>query len=118
VSDKFFQVATKEVNEAIESIGKILESSKDDSGINKNIESIKIHIHKLKGLAPMMNQLEIGEIASLNDKILKNIINGIQHEGAYKIFLESNIFMKNSMTGPASDFVKLKQKMEKNFHIS
>jgi len=78
VSEKFFEVANKEVREDISSIQKILESCKNDEDVASNGNSIEKHLHKIKGLAPMMNQQDVGDIAQSADTIFKHIIaNGL-----------------------------------------
>jgi HPt (histidine-containing phosphotransfer) domain-containing protein len=69
MSDEFLQVATKEINDEIDSINKILKSCRTDSDIFKNSQNIDDHIHKIKGLAPMMGKPGIGIIAALNDSV-------------------------------------------------
>ena len=77
MSDEFLKVATKEINEEVDSIGKILDSCNDDAAILQNSSSLEKHFHKIKGLAPMMGQEEIGEIAALIDF-------GLPHEKVFK----------------------------------
>ena len=70
MSDEFIKVATKEINDEIASINNILESCNTDSDISKNSKTIERHIHKIKGLAPMMGKPGIGIIATLNNSLL------------------------------------------------
>ena len=79
MSEEFTKVATKEINDEIASINKILKSCKTDLDISKNSKSIEGHIHKIKGLAPMMGKSGIGVIATLNDSLLTHIIEGKKH---------------------------------------
>jgi len=48
MSDEFIKVATKEINDEIDSINKILKSCKTDSDISKNSQTIEGHIMVLK----------------------------------------------------------------------
>lgn len=115
MSEEFIRVATKEINEETGSIAEILKSCNDNSSAIKKASLIEKHIHKIKGLAPMMGKGEMGEIAAMIDKILKHLIEGNDLDGVYEILLESNKFMKDSMDGDNSNMHQLKQKIEANY---
>ncbi len=115
MSDEFIKVSTQEINEEIALIKKILESCNTDSDISKNSQDIEGHIHKIKGLAPMMGKPGIGEIAALNDTLLNHIMEGQNMEGILTILTESTVFMNNSMNGHEQNTNELKQKMETKY---
>jgi len=115
MSDEFIRVATKEINEEIDSVDEILKSCNNNSSAIKKAILIEKHFHKIKGLAPMMGKGDIGEIAAMTDKILKHVIEGNDLNGVYEILLESNKFMKDSMEGANSNMHQLKQKIEANY---
>ena len=115
MSDEFIKVATEEINEEIASIKKILDKCNNDSNVFENSSLIEKHIHKIKGLAPMMGKESIGEIAFLNDALLSQILDGKHLEGIYSILYESNLFMEQSMNNTASDSKELKQKIETKY---
>ena len=115
MSEEFIRVATKEINEETGSIAEILKSCNDNSSAIKKASLIEKHIHKIKGLAPMMGKGEMGEIAATIDKILKHLIEGNDLDGVYEILLESNKFMKDSMDGDNSNMHQLKQKIKANY---
>jgi len=115
MSDEFIKVATKEIKEEIASIKKILDVCNDDLGIFRNSTSIEKHIHKIKGLAPMMRKEKIGEIATLNDVLLNHMLEGKHLEGIYSILCESNLFMEQSIQNSDINSVELKQKIETNY---
>lgn len=115
MSEEFIRVATKEINEEIASITEILKSCHNNSDAIKKASLIEKHIHKIKGLAPMMGKEDIGEIAAMIDKILKHVIEGNDLEGVNEILLESNKFMADSMSGNDSNLHQLKQKIEANY---
>ena len=115
MSEEFIRVATKEINEEIDSINEILKSCNDNSSALKKTSLIEKHVHKIKGLAPMMGKENIGEIAAMIDKILKHVIEGNNLEGVYEILLESIKFMKDSMHGDELNTNQLKQKFEANY---
>ncbi len=115
MSDEFIRVATKEINEEIDSVAEILKSCNNNSSVIKKASLIEKHFHKIKGLAPMMGKGDIGEIAAMTDKILKHVIEGNDLNGVYEILLESNKFMKDSMEGANSNMPQLKQKIEAKY---
>jgi chemotaxis protein histidine kinase CheA len=115
MSDEFIRVATKEINEEIDSVAEILKSCNNNSSVIKKASLIEKHFHKIKGLAPMMGKGDIGEIAAMTDKILKHVIEGNDLNDVYEILLESNKFMKDSMEGANSNMHQLKQKIEANY---
>ena len=115
MSDEFIKVSTQEINEEIALITKILESCNTDSDVSKNSQDIEGHIHKIKGLAPMMGKPGIGEIAALNDILLNHIMEGKNIEGIFSILTESTVFMNNSMNGPEQNTKEIKQKMETKY---
>ena len=115
MSDEFIRVATQEINDEINSIAKILSSCNNDSEIIENTESIEKHVHKIKGLAPMMGKKQVGDIASLNDELLKYILDSNSLEGIYDILVESNVFMKNEMQGSNTNVDGLKQKIKTKY---
>lgn len=115
MSDEFIKVATKEINDEIASIDKILKTCKNDLDISKNSQIIEGHIHKIKGLAPMMGKPDIGVIAALNDSLLINIIEGKKIKGIFSTLIESTIFMNNSMHDSEQKVDEIKQKIETKY---
>ena len=115
MSDEFIKVSTQEINEEIALITKILESCNTDSDVSKNSQDIEGHLHKIKGLAPMMGKTGIGEIAVLNDTLLNHIMEGQNIEGILTILNESTVFMNNFMNGSEQNTNELKQKMETKY---
>ncbi len=115
MSDEFIKVSTQEINEEIALITKILESCNTDSDVSKNSQDIEGHLHKIKGLAPMMGKPGIGEIAALNDTLLNHIMEGQNIEGILTILNESTVFMNNFMNGSEQNTNELKQKMETKY---
>lgn len=115
MSDEFIKVSTQEINEEIALITKILESCNTDSDVSKNSQDIEGHLHKIKGLAPMMGKPGIGEIAALNDTLLNHIMEGQNIKGILTILNESTVFMNNFMNGSEQNTNELKQKMETKY---
>ncbi len=115
MSEEFIRVATREINEEIGFITEILKSCIDNSSAIKKASLIEKHVHKIKGLAPMMRKMDIGEIAVMSHKILKHVIEGNDLDGVYEILLECNKFMIDSMHGDNLKMHQLKQKIEANY---
>ncbi len=108
------QVAKKEVSGDISEIGILLKNCHNDDDVLKNAPGIEKHIHKIKGLAPMMGQEQIGQLAALTDKLLKVVLAGRPVPGIYETISNSHFFMHNAINGMSVDFESLKNKMEKN----
>jgi HPt (histidine-containing phosphotransfer) domain-containing protein len=84
MSDEFIKVATKEINDELSGIDTILDSCQNDSDVSKNSDKIEHHMHKIKGLAPMMGKENIGNLAKTLDSILKKIMSGHKIDGFFE----------------------------------
>ena len=84
MSDEFLKVATQEINDELSSITKILDSCKNDADVSKNSDKIEQHMHKIKGLAPMMGKENVGNLAKALDFVLKKIISGYHVDGFFE----------------------------------
>jgi len=73
MSDEFLSVARQEIQSEIDSLKDILLVCTNDTQVFEKSIDIERHMHKIKGLAPMMEQEKIGEIARISDIILKHI---------------------------------------------
>ncbi len=114
MSDNFSKLARKEIQEELDSLEKIITNCKDDFDVSNNAQGIEKHLHKIKGLAPMMGQEGVGEVARVTDMILKHVIaNGIL-SGTYQILVQSNILMRDLFGGfSKSDLTEFKNKIRK-----
>jgi len=84
MSDEFLKVATQEINDELSSITKILDSCKNDADVSKNSDNIEQHMHKIKGLAPMMGKENVGNLAKTLDSVLKKIVSGYRVDGFFE----------------------------------
>ncbi len=109
MSDEFTKEAIKEITEELEHNSEILTSCNNDEDITKQSSEIEKHLHKIKGLAPMMGQNKIGELASLNDALIKKIIDGKKIEGIFETINLSNKLMKDLMQDSSLGIDDLKQ---------
>ena len=100
MSEEFIKVATKEIDQELEKISSILQSCKVDNDVTKNSEKIEKHMHKIKGLAPMMGKVEVGELAKILDTLLKQIASGQKIDRFFETLTASIKQMKIAMKGP------------------
>ncbi|MFB5607174.1 MAG: hypothetical protein ACE5RI_07490 [Candidatus Nitrosomaritimum yanchengensis] len=100
MSDEFLHVATKEINQELSGISQILDSCQNDFDVSKNSGVIEAHIHKIKGLAPMMGKENVGELAKTLDIILKKIVAGQNVPNFFKSLSFSINEMKIAMEKP------------------
>jgi len=117
LSEEFLRVAKKEVSDDIAEIGNLLHACSDDSDISKNAAKIKIHTHKLKGLAPMMGQIEIGDVASVLDMLLKLTISGNTPPDLFQSIKKSHQFMLDAINDRESDHASLKNELDKKYSV-
>ena len=115
MSDEFLRVATQEINEELKNIENILDSCSSDSDIDEHCQKIEGHLHKIKGLTPMMGKERIGKISEMLDSILKNILDGKKIDDIHNVLLESHTYMKNDMAGHASDYDALENKIKERY---
>jgi len=115
LSDNFTEQATKEVNEELEHNSQILKSCQNDEDISNKCPEIEKHLHKIKGLAPMMGQKKIGELASLNDELIKKILEGEKIEGIFETIKQSNKLMKDLMLDSTVEINGLKQTIKTKY---
>jgi hypothetical protein len=100
MSDEFLKIATKEIHQELSGISKILGSCQNDSDMSKNSGMIEAHMHKIKGLAPMMDKENVGELAKTLDFILKKIVTGQNVPGFFELLLLSVKEMTIAMEKP------------------
>ncbi|WKT57707.1 Hpt domain-containing protein [Candidatus Nitrosotenuis chungbukensis] len=115
MSEEFLRVAKKEVSDDIAEIGSLLRACSGDSDISKNAAEIEKHTHKIKGLAPMMGQIEIGDVASTLDALLKLAISGNMPPDLFQSIKKSHQFMLDTIDGHESDFASLKSDLDKKY---
>jgi chemotaxis protein histidine kinase CheA len=108
LSEDFLRVATKELCDDLLAINDVLSKCSSDSDVFKLASEIKTHLHKMKGLAPMMNQVEIGELASILDRIFNSIVSGISVAGIYNTLKASCQFMHDKLDNKSPDYDLLK----------
>jgi len=115
LSDEFTEQAIKEIHEELEHNSQILKSCQNDDDISNKCPEIEKHLHKIKGLAPMLGQKKIGELASLNDELIKKILEGEKIEGIFETIKQSNKLMKDLMQDSTVEIVGLKQTIKTKY---
>ncbi len=115
LSDEFTEQAVKEIHEELEHNSQILKSCQNDEDISNKCPEIEKHLHKIKGLAPMMGQKKIGELASLNDELIKKILEGEKIEGIFETIKQSNKLMKDLMRDSTVEIDDLKQTIKTKY---
>jgi chemotaxis protein histidine kinase CheA len=110
MSDEFLKVARQEIRSELDELERIVLHCNNDETLFKNSQSIKTHLHKIKGLAPMMGQEKIGELAKMSDSILRYIASEGPLPGSYLVIVKTVEGMKNIFGGlniyDLSDFRK------------
>jgi len=115
LSDEFTKQAIKEIHEELEHNSQILKSCQNDEDISNKCSEIEKHLHKIKGLAPMMGQKKIGDLASLNDELIKKILEGEKIEGIFETIKQSNNLMKDLMRDSTVEIDGLKQTIKTKY---
>ena len=116
MSDEFLKVARKEIKLEIESLKDIFLSCTNDEQLYKKSADIEKHMHKIKGLAPMMGQDSIGEIADISDIILKYITSHSTLKNSHKIIFEAISNMSDIFNGHSKiDVDNFRKKAQKAF---
>jgi chemotaxis protein histidine kinase CheA len=115
LSEEFLRVAKKEVSDDITEIGNLLKDCQNDNDVLKNISAIEKCIHKIKGLAPMMGHSQIGELATLLDKLLKIALDGKMIPDIYSTVKNSYLFMLDSISGTKANFAPLKSQIKNKY---
>ena len=109
MSDEFLKVATKEINDELAGIADILGACQNDDDVFKNSEQIERHMHKIKGLAPMMGKENVGALAKSLDIILKKLTAGQKLDGFFEPLSTAVSEMKNAMEKPCDLSQALKE---------
>ncbi|GEM_PF-766162 len=89
MSDEFLRVARQEIKSEIDSLKKILLSCTNDKQLYAESNNIEKHMHKIKGLAPMMEQEKMGKIAKISDQIVKHVSSHGTLTGSHDIISEA-----------------------------
>lgn len=89
MSDEFLKVARQEIQVEIDSMKQVFVKCVNDEQLYNKSRDIERHMHKIKGLAPMMGHEKVGEIARISDIILKHVTNHGILKNSQKIIFEA-----------------------------
>ena len=99
MSEEFLRVARQEIQSEIDRLNEIfLTCTNDEQLYEKSIE-IEKHTHKIKGLAPMMEQEKVGEVAKIIDIILKHVSSHGMLKGSHGITTDAIKIMSGLFSG-------------------
>ena len=118
MSDEFLNVATKEINEDLAELNKILAICENDDSVISNAHKLQKHTHKIKGLAPMMGKAHLGEISGSLDSLLKTSLDGSDIGGIFDLLSEILPFMKSLMIDGTCELSMIKEKISKIENMS
>ncbi len=111
MSDEFLKTARREIEDELSKIETIFDKCLTDKHIQENAAIIQRHFHKIKGLAPMIDENNIGKLASIADTILKHISNKVTFPNSYAILVDvfqkmRTLFDHGNESLNINDFVK------------
>jgi|SRR6185312_9333350 len=99
MSEEFLKVARQEIQSEIDSLNEIFLTCTNDEQLHEKSAEIEKHMHKIKGLAPMMEQEKVGEVAKISDLVLKHVsIHGILR-GSHKTTSDAVKIMSSLFSG-------------------
>src|SRR5574340_647265 len=89
MSDEFLRIARQEIQTEIDNLKDIFLICTNDEQLYEKSIDIEKHMHKIKGLAPMMRQEKVGEIARISDIILKHVTSQGMLKGSHDMILSA-----------------------------
>ncbi len=92
MSDEFLKTARREIEDELAKIETIFDKCLTDKHIQENAANIQQHFHKIKGLAPMIGEDNIGKLAGISDTILKHTSKKETFPNSYTILVD--VFQK------------------------
>lgn len=87
MSDEFLRIARQEIQTEIDNLKDIFLICANDEQLYERSIDIEKHMHKIKGLAPMMGQEKVGKIAGISDIILKHVTSQGMLNGSHDMIL-------------------------------
>ncbi|MGI0101968.1 MAG: hypothetical protein ACREA7_05160 [Nitrosotalea sp.] len=114
--DEFLKVARQEIQLELDELEQIVLHCNNDECIFTNSHSIKMHLHKIKVLAPMMGQEKIGDLAKTSDSILRYIVSEGPLPGSCLVIAKIVEDMKKIFSGVNSyDLTDFKKQIQDKF---
>ncbi|MDE1724902.1 MAG: Hpt domain-containing protein [Thaumarchaeota archaeon] len=89
MSERFLEIARQEIESELNSLQEIFRLCTTDQQLYERIKDIEKHLHKIKGLAPMMGEEKIGRLAKISDSITKQVMKQGMIDGSYDVISDS-----------------------------
>lgn len=102
MSEEFLRMARQEIQSEIDDLNEIFLACTNDEQLYKKSIEIEKHMHKIKGLAPMMEQEKMGEIAKISDLVLKHVSSYGILTGSHKITSDAVKIMSSLFSGQST----------------
>lgn len=102
MSEEFLRMARQEIQSEIDGLNEIFLACTNDEQLYKKSIEIEKHMHKIKGLAPMMEQEKMGEIAKISDLVLKHVSSYGILTGSHKITSDAVKIMSSLFSGQST----------------
>ena len=102
MSEEFLRIARQEIQSEIDSLDEIFLACTNDVQLYEKSTEIEKHMHNIKGLAPMMEQEKMGEIAKICDLVLKHVSSYGTLKGSHKITSDAVKIMSGIFNGQAN----------------
>lgn len=102
MSEEFLRMARQEIQSEIDDLNEIFLACTNDEQLYKKSIEIEKHMHKIKGLAPMMEQEKMGEIAKISDLVLKHVSSHGTLRGSHKITSDAVKIMSSLFSGQST----------------
>src|SRR5574337_299195 len=111
MSEESLRNARQEIQTEIDNLKDIFRTCANDEQLYETSIDIEKHMHKIKGLAPMMGQEKVGEISRISNIILKHVTSQGMLKGSHDMILSavqkmSDIF-SGQIGGGVDDFKKI-----------
>ena len=99
MSEEFLRLARQEIQLEIDSLNEIFLTCTNDEQLYEKSAEIEKHMHKIKGLTPMMEQEKMGEIAKISDLVLKHVSSYGILKGSHRITSDAVKIMSSLFSG-------------------
>src|SRR5574337_1472870 len=101
MSEDFLRIAMQEIQTEIDNLKDIFLTCTNDEQLYEKSTEIEKHMHKIKGLAPMMGQEKVGEVARISDIVLKHVSSQGMLNGSHDMILSAVQKMSGIFSGQA-----------------
>ena len=110
MADEFLDVAKREIREDLSGFESLLANCKNDHDVVEITSKFQKHTHKIMGLAPMMGNEPLGNVAKALDSLLKKLADD-DVQGIFSLLSEISPFMNSLMIEPEFNSEKIQEKI-------